>query len=371
VARWTESELVALTARLIDIPSVSGSEGVLADFVVSELRPQCPPCDLVRTGHNVILRGPSRPERPSILLAGHLDTVPPAGNERPRLKGGMLHGLGASDMKAGLAVMIALAQSVEWVRARANLTFVFYECEEIALEKNGLRKLFPDDPLLTQQDLAILLEPTDNAVELGCLGTLNARVTARGRAAHSARPWQGENAIYKAVPFLARFASLAPRAVEVSGVTFQETFQITMAEGGRAKNVVPDRLALNVNYRYAPTRTPAEAVAELRAMVPPGFEFDVVDVAPPGIVRGDHPLVIDLLGRFRLDRRAKQAWTDVAQFSERGVAAVNFGPGVPAQAHQADEHVPVENLPRAYDVLHEFVTQAPETARASDRGRTG
>lgn len=371
MARWTEPELVALTARLIDIPSVSGAEGALADFVVSELRPQCPPCDLVRSGQNVILRGPSRPERPSIVLAGHLDTVPPAGNERSRLKGELLYGLGASDMKAGLAVMIALAKSVDWVHARANLTFVFYECEEIALEKNGLRKLFPDYPWLVQQDLAILLEPTDNALELGCLGTLNARVTSHGRAAHSARPWQGENAIYKAVPFLARFASLAPRPVEVAGVTFQETFQVTLAEGGRAKNVVPDRLALNVNFRYAPTRTPAEAVAELRAMVPPGFDFEVVDVAPPGVVRADHPLVVDLLGRFRLDRRAKQAWTDVAQFTERGVAAVNFGPGVPAQAHQADEFVPIENLPRSYDVLHEFLSQAPQEARASDRGRTG
>lgn len=367
----TEAELVALTARLVDVPSVSGAEGAIADLVANELRPECPPCDLIRSGNNVILKGPARPDRPSIVLAGHLDTVPAAGNERSRIKGDLLFGLGASDMKAGLAIMLALARTVDWIRARANLTFVFYDCEEIALEQNGLRKLFPDFPWLMQQELAILLEPTDNAVELGCLGTLNARITAVGRAAHSARPWLGENAIYKAVPFLARFASLAPRAVEVGGVTFQETFQVTLAEGGRARNVVPDRFALNVNYRYAPTRTPAEAVAELRSMVPPGFEFDVVDVAPPGAVRADHPLVMDLLERFRLERRAKQAWTDVAQFTERGVAAVNFGPGVPAQAHQADEHVPIENLMRAYEVLHTFVTAAPESARASDRGRAG
>jgi len=297
--------------------------------------------------------------------------VPAAGNERARPKGDLLYGLGASDMKAGLAIMLALARDVDWVRARSNLTFVFYDNEEVALEKNGLRKLFPDFGWLAQQDLAILLEPTDNAVELGCLGTLNARVIALGRAAHSARPWQGENAIYKAVPFLARFASLAPRPIEIGGVTFQETFQVTLAEGGRARNVVPDRFALNVNYRYAPTRTPAEAVSELRAMVPPGFDFEVVDVAPPGVVRADHPLVMDLIGRFRLERRAKQAWTDVAQFAERGVAAVNFGPGVPAQAHQADEHVPIENLLRSYEVLHGFVTEAPETQRANGHGRTG
>jgi succinyl-diaminopimelate desuccinylase len=297
--------------------------------------------------------------------------VPPAGNEKSRLREGLLYGVGASDMKSGLAVMIALAKSVDWIRARMNLALAFYECEEVSLDRNGLRRLLPAFPWLAEADLAILLEPTDAAVELGCLGTLNARVTALGRAAHSARPWQGENAIYKAVPFLARFASLAPRPVEIAGVTFQETFQITLAEAGRARNVVPDRIALNVNFRYAPNRTPAEAVAELRAMVPAGFEFEVVDVAPPGEVRADHPLVEDLLDRFRLERRGKQAWTDVAQFSERGVPAVNFGPGATAQAHQADENVPIANLTRAYEVLFEFVTEAPRADRVADRGRVG
>src|SRR5689334_12210557 len=261
-----EQELSALTARLIDVPSVSGAEAALAELVVSELRAQCPPCEIHRLGSNVVLRGPQRPERPSIVLAGHLDTVPPAGNEGARVREGLLYGLGASDMKAGLAVMIQLARRLDWVRARANLTLVFYECEEVALDRNGLKRLFPEFPWLAAADLAVLLEPTDNAVELGCLGTLNARITARGKAAHSARPWQGENAIYKAVPFLARFASLAPREVQVGGVTFKETFQITLAEGGRARNVVPDRFALNVNYRFAPTRTSAEAVAELKGM---------------------------------------------------------------------------------------------------------
>jgi len=357
-------DLVALTARLVDVPSVSGAEGAIADLIVSELRPQCPPCELTRSGHNVVLRGPHRGDRPSIVLAGHLDTVPPAGNERARLRDDRLYGLGTSDMKSGLAVMIALAKSVDWLQARANLTFVFYDCEEVALERNGLRKLFPEMPLLATADLAILLEPTDANVELGCLGTLNARVTARGRAAHSARPWLGENAILKAVPFLARFAALSPRPVVVGGVEFLETFQITTAEGGRARNVIPDSFAMNVNFRYAPTRTPAEAVAELRSMVPEGFEFDLVDAAPPGVVRSDHPLIEDLVGRFGLARRGKQAWTDVAQFSERGVAAINFGPGVPEQAHQADEFVPIANLTRAFDVLHAFVSVAP-AARAA------
>lgn len=369
MATIRESDLVALTSRLIDVPSLSGNEAALADLVAHELRPQCPPCDLLRAGNNVILRGPHRAERPSFVLAGHLDTVPPAGNERARLRDDRLYGLGASDMKAGLAVMIALARTVDWMRARANLTFVFYDCEEVSLERNGLRTLFPQFPWLGTADLAILLEPTDNAAELGCLGTLNARITAHGKAAHSARPWQGENAIYKAVPFLARFASLAPRPVEVGGVTFQETFQVTTVEGGRARNVVPDRFAMNVNFRYAPNRTPAEAVAELRSMVPTGFDFDVVDVAPPGNVRTDSPLVADLLERFRLERRAKQAWTDVAQFSERGVAAINFGPGATAQAHQADEHVPVANLGRSYEVLFDFVTRAPVAASAARGGR--
>jgi succinyl-diaminopimelate desuccinylase len=363
--------LAALTARLGDVPSVSGNEGALADLVVAELRAQCPPCELTRTRHNVVLRGPQRPDRPSIVLAGHLDTVPPAGNEKSRVRDGLLYGLGSSDMKSGLAVMLALARTVDWIHARANLTFVFYECEEVALDRNGLRTLFPEHPVLSTADLAILLEPTDNALELGCLGTLNAKITARGRAAHSARPWLGENAIAKAVPFLARFAALAPRPVSVGGVDFLETFQVTMAEGGRARNVIPDAFAMNVNFRYSPTRTPAEAVAELRGMVPEGFDFDIVDVAPPGVVRSDHPLVEDLLARFALTRRGKQAWTDVAQFSERGVAAVNFGPGVPEQAHQAGEFVPLENLERAYAVLHAFVTVAPAARALGDGGGRG
>lgn len=361
-------DLVALTARLVDVPSVSGDEGALAGLVASELAAECPPCELTRLGHNVVLRGPHRPDRPSIVLAGHLDTVPPAGNERARLRDDRLHGLGSSDMKSGLAVMIALAKTVDWVRARANLSFVFYECEEVSIERNGLRKLFPEVPHLSTADLAILLEPTDGAVELGCLGAINAKITARGRAAHSARPWLGENAILKAVPFLARFAAMTPRPVSVGGVEFLETFQITTAEGGRARNVIPDAFAMNVNFRFAPTRTPAEAVAELRGMVPDGFEFDLVDAAPPGVVRTDHPLLVELLGRFGLEKRGKQAWTDVAQFSERGVAAVNFGPGVPEQAHQADESVPVANLARAYEVLHAFVSEAPAVRAEDGRG---
>ena len=363
-------DLAALTTRLVDVPSVSGDEGALLNLIADELKPQAPPCDLVRHEHNLVLRGPHRPERPTIVLAGHLDTVPPAGNERARTREGRLYGLGSSDMKSGLAVMIALAKTVDWIHARANLTFVFYECEEVALDRNGLRKLFPVAPHLAAADLAILLEPTSNALELGCLGTLNARITARGRAAHSARPWLGENAIAKAVPFLARFAALQPRPVITGGVEFLETFQVTMAEGGRARNVVPDSFSMNVNFRYAPTRTPAEAVAELRTMVPPGFDFDIVDVAPPGMVRQDHPLIGDLLERFALERRGKQAWTDVAQFSERGVAAVNFGPGVPEQAHQADEYVPVDNLARSYAVLHAFLSSAPEARAEGGRGRS-
>jgi succinyl-diaminopimelate desuccinylase len=371
LAKFPEPDLASLTARLIDMPSVSGNEAAIAEFVAQELLSCCPPCDLLREGNNVVLRGPFRPERPSIVLAGHLDTVPPAGNQKSRVREDRIYGLGASDMKSGLAVQIGLARNVDWIRARANLTFVFYECEEVALERNGLRQLLTKMSWLAEADLAVLLEPTDNALELGCLGTLNATVTALGRAAHSARPWLGENAIYMAVPFLARFASLDTRPVEVGGVVFQETFQITQAEGGRARNVLPDRFRMNVNYRYAPTRTPAEAVAELRSMIPPGFDFEILDVAPPGRVRSDHPLIEELLERFGLDRRAKQAWTDVAQFSERGVAAVNFGPGLPAQAHQADEHIPIANLARAYEVLHRFLTAAPAAAPAAGRGRTG
>jgi succinyl-diaminopimelate desuccinylase len=309
-----------------------------------------------------LLFATGRTDRPLVLLAGHLDTVPAQGNEKPRLDHGRLFGLGSTDMKAGLAVMLELAATLSAAEARFDLAYVFYECEEIAFEKNGLRRLWTEAPWLAQADLAILLEPTDCAVELGCLGSINAEYTAIGRAAHSARPWLGENAVYKALPFLEKLASMEPRPVTLAGVTYQETLQVTKLAAGIGRNVVPERLVFNVNRRFAPHRRPEDAVEELRALTPPGFEFHLVDVSPPAPPSADRALVAEFLERFGLERRAKQAWTDVAQFTERGVPAFNFGPGVPELAHRPDESVPVANLDRAYRVLRTFLSAEARSA---------
>jgi succinyl-diaminopimelate desuccinylase len=365
--------LGALTAELMAIPSVSGDEAALATHVARRLAGV--PGETVRIGNNVVHRGPLRPGRPLVVLAGHLDTVPAQGNAEPRFTAGRLCGRGASDMKSGLAVMLALAGAggaaagaqgdpgaADLEAARFDLAWVFYECEEVAYERNGLRRLWGEAPWLAEAALALLLEPTDCAAELGCLGSLHAEFTVRGRAAHSARPWLGDNAVYKALPFLARLASAEPRPVTVGGVTYQETLQVTTARAGVGRNVVPDAFTCNVNRRFAPTRTPAEAVAELRALAPVGVEVEIVDVSPAAPPATEQPLVAEFLGRFSLERRAKQAWTDVAQFAERGVPALNFGPGVPETAHRADESVPLANLERALTVLREFLWRAAEAA---------
>jgi succinyl-diaminopimelate desuccinylase len=348
------ADLVDLTSKLVAVPSVSGNEGALADLV--ERRLARLPGERHRVDHNVVHVAPRRAGRPLCVLAGHLDTVPAQGNEKPRVERGRLFGLGATDMKAGLAVMLELAGALPAGSTRFDLAYVFYECEEVAFERNGLRKLWDELPWLAQADVAVLLEPTDCTVELGCVGSLNAEITAVGRAAHSARPWLGDNAVYKALPLLAKLAAMEPRPVTLEGVTYQETLQVTLARAGIGRNVVPERFTVNVNRRYAPNRRPEEAIAEMRALVPESFEFQVVDVSPPAPPSADQPLVAEFLSRFGLERRAKQGWTDVAQFTERGVPAFNFGPGVPELAHRPDESLPVDNLERAYRVLAEFLS---------------
>lgn len=343
--------LAERAAQLVAIPSVSGNERAIADFVEAEARRL--PGEVWRVSHTVVHRAPPR-GRPMLVLAGHLDTVPAQGNETPRLAGGSLFGLGACDMKAGVAVQLALAESLAGADTRFDLAFVYYECEEVSLARNGLAKLWGPCPWLAEADLAILLEPTGGAVELGCQGSLHAEITVAGRSAHSARPWLGENAIYKALPLLSRLAAMAAAPVEVDGVTYRETVQVTEARAGQGRNVVPAAFTMNVNYRYAPHRTPEEAAAVAESWGGDGARVEVVDVAPPAPPRRAHPRVREFTTRFGLPVRGKQGWTDVAQFAERGVAAFNYGPGDPELAHRADEHVPIPDLERIYAVLAAF-----------------
>jgi succinyl-diaminopimelate desuccinylase len=290
-----------------------------------------------------------------VVLAGHLDTVPANGNAVARRDPSRLYGVGASDMKAGDAVLLALIESLPLERLRHDLTVVFYDAEEGPLEKNGLTRLLREMPALREARLAILLEPTDCQVELGCIGSLNAEVRVTGKAAHSARPWLGVNAVERAAPWLAEITRFPVTIVRVGGAEYRETLQVTLLQAGRAKNVVPDELVANLNYRFPPDRTLAAAEERLRALVPADFGFRIVDRAAPGRVCDDAPEVQEFVRRFGARIAGKQGWTDVAQFTAAGVPAFNFGPGIPELAHQAEEYCPIANLETAYRWLAEFL----------------
>ena len=344
--------LTRLLAALVDIPSVTGRESAIAAFVAARLEGRGGEC--LRSGEAVVWRGP-RHGRPLVVLAGHLDTVPPQGDGSARLAGDRLHGLGASDMKGGIAVMIALLESLDPRGLRFDLAAVFYDAEEGPQEGDGLGRVLAGMPWLGGAELAVLLEPTDVAVEAGCNGVLNVEVRVRGRGAHAARPWTGLNAVERAAPWLAEIVRFPATAVQVQGLEFRETLQVTTLAAGRARNVVPDELVANLNHRFPPGRTAAEAEARVRALVPADFEVRVVDRAEAGPVRLDHPLVRELVERTGRAPSGKQGWTDVARFSALGVPAVNFGPGLPEQCHAAGEYCPTGNLLRCHEVLAGFL----------------
>jgi succinyl-diaminopimelate desuccinylase len=347
--------LADLLESLVNIPSETGHEAAISDWVAARLG-ALGRGEMSRIGHSLVWRGPrGRVARPLLVLAGHLDTVPASGNAVARRAGGRLYGLGASDMKAGDAVLLALLESLDPERLRFDLAAVFYEAEEGPLEANGLRRLLAELAWLREARLAILLEPTDLRVELGCIGSLNAEVRVTGRSAHSARPWLGVNAVERAAPWLAEITRFPVTPVRVGGVEYRETLQVTTLRAGRAKNVIPDELVANLNYRFPPDRTLEQAEIRLHGLVPAEFEFRVADAAAPGRVCDDLPEVREFVARFGATVAGKQGWTDVAQFTGAGVAAFNFGPGVPEQAHQVGEYCPLENLDTACRWLAEFL----------------
>lgn len=347
-------DAAALLAKdLLDLCSVKseyGNERALADVIETRLLGS--KLAVTRVGNSVVAGKPSG-KRPAIALLGHLDTVPDVGNAwPPRRDGDLVFGLGASDMKAGLAVMLALLE----VPSRYDLVLVFYDKEEGPDAANGLEPVLDACPWLKEVALAFCLEPTDGELHLGCLGGLHAKVTFKGRSAHSARPWQGENAITKAGAFLAELASLAPRDVEVApGLVYREVTTVTLAKGGTGRNVVPNAFELNVNVRFAPGKTLAEAEAELRARVAGRAEVEITDRSLAGTV----PRKNEHLERFQALSGAKvapkQAWTDVARLAARGIDAVNFGPGFTAQAHQKDERASVALTASAFETFKKFL----------------
>jgi len=349
-------ELAALTLELCRIPSETRYEAEIASWIQRRCTEAAGAGSVTRIGNSVVCdpcnQAADRQALPVVALVGHLDTVKCAEVQDYEVRDGRVYGCGASDMKAGVAVMLALLD--RWRELEGTRpVWIFYDAEEGPAEENGLQPVL-ESGVLPTLDFAFILEPTDMGLQPGCMGTLHATVTVSGTRAHSARPWQGENAIHRAIPLLERFAGLERRPVQFGELTFYEVFVITQALTSNSKNVVPDVLMLNVNVRFAPGNTAEAAEAELRSIVGDLGQVEVTDSAPSGDVHLDHPLIRDWLAREGLPVRPKQAWTDVARFTSNGIAAVNFGPGETSQAHQTNEWCSVESLEFCYRALRRF-----------------
>ncbi|MEU9863293.1 succinyl-diaminopimelate desuccinylase [Streptomyces sp. NPDC047971] len=345
----------ALTAALVDFPSVSGTEKPLADAIEQALR-ALPHLTVDRYGNNVVARTRlGHAER--VVLAGHIDTVPIAGNVPSRLdENGILWGCGTTDMKSGVAVQLRIAATVP--EPNRDLTFVFYDNEEVAAHLNGLGKVAEAHPDWLEGDFAILLEGSNAEVEGGCQGTLRVLLHLEGERAHSARSWMGSNAIHAAAPVLARLAAYEPRKPVIDGLEYHEGLNAVRIEGGVANNVIPDACTVVVNYRYAPDLTQAEAEAHVREVFADcGVAEFVIDDHSGGALPGlSHPAAAEFMKAVGGTALPKFGWTDVARFSALGVPAVNYGPGDPIYAHKVDEHVVVERIVRCEDRLRDWLT---------------
>ena len=340
--------LTADLVWLIDIPSVTGDEVALRDAVAARLghlRPRI-------IGNSVVVG--VRSGRPLIALYGHLDTVPVQGNLPARVGGGRVHGLGACDMKSGLAVMVALLEDAAIGRGPFDLMGVFYDAEEGPAAGNGLERVLDETPDLGAAEFSVVMEPTDGELQLGCQGAINATVEFHGTAAHSARPWLGENAITRAGEWLAEMHRRSWRDVLVAGLTFKETFAVTTAAGGVARNVIPANFTLNVNHRFPPDRTMEQAEALVREVCRGADRVEIIDRAPAAPIPEDNPHLDRLKGLVDVVA-AKTAWTDVARLTARGLAAVNYGPGEVALAHRADESVAVAAMEGCFAVMRGFL----------------
>jgi succinyl-diaminopimelate desuccinylase len=346
--------LAQTTIALIDTPSESGNEAAIGEVVAAMMDPLSPSLAM----DDCLLYIPKRrPGTPFVVFAGHLDTVPAQGNIPGRVAEGSAQGLGASDMKGALAVMIHLARWLDSEHPGTTLdaAFLFFAREELSIDASPITGLLEASADLRGADLVIILEPTSNAIQLGCLGNLNADVTYSGTSSHSARPWLGENAIHSAIKGLQTVASSPARQVSVEGLEFFEVVNVTGIEGGIARNVIPDEVVCHVNFRYAPTRTPASAEAELREILDGSASLDIISNAIPARVATDNQLVDRLRVVSSAPVEPKQAWTNVAEFSAVGIDAINFGPGAPEFAHRSDERVEIQALTKCFDTLQHFM----------------
>ncbi|GAA1488474.1 succinyl-diaminopimelate desuccinylase [Brachybacterium sacelli] len=357
------ADIVDLTAAIVDIESVSGNEAMLADAVEAALRGHAEHLEVIRDGDTVIARTHRGLDR-RVLLAGHLDTVPLAGNlpsvRRTREGREELAGRGTCDMKGGVAVFLKLA--VEADAAPVDLTWVFYDHEEVAAADNSLTRLAAERPELLAADFAILGEPTSAGVEGGCKGTMKLEVTTRGIAAHSARDWVGENAIHHLAPVLERLAAYEARRAVIDALEYRECLNVVEISGGIAGNVIPDRASALVNYRFAPDTSVEQAEAHVREVLTGlDLEITITDSSPGALPGLGDPAARDFLAALGegVSVAAKQGWTDVARFAALGTPAVNFGPGDALLAHTDDEHVPLEDLRRSLEALRRWLAVTP------------
>ncbi len=356
-------ELEEILLSLLGIPSLSGKEGEICSFIENLLRKRFQSgsgINLRRSGNSLLVWGTPDADRETLVLAGHLDTVP--GDMSPgsrKRDGDRIFGLGASDMKGGDAVMLSLCSPDIFTASRFNLIFCWYAGEEAERSGNELVQLLPIIRDISHAGLAIILEPTENNLHLGSLGYANATVTFRGKRAHSARPWDGDNAVYMAIPLLQKLRNYHAPVSTIEGLEYRQVVTATMAAAGIEKNVVPDTFELNINYRFGPERDAENAREWFADFVGPDVEFEFTELIPAGpLPRKENKVFQDFRKRYSLPEEIKQAYTDVTLFGEQDIDAINFGPGLSSQAHQQNEFVPVANLHFCYHTLRGFIVAA-------------
>ena len=351
----TSLGVIELTEAICNVESVSGNEKTLADAIESALG-AASHLEVIRDGDAIVARtNLGRARR--VVIAGHIDTVPLADNlpvSRRSIDGvDVLWGRGTVDMKAGVAVQLKLA--VELASPNVDVTWVFYDHEEVEASLNGLGRISRNRPDLLEASFAVLCEPSSSQVEGGCNGTMRVEVRTSGVKAHSARPWMGENAVHKAADVLTKLAHNEPAEVEVDGLVYRESLNAVLISGGIATNVIPDEAVVTVNYRFAPSKSEAEAFDYLKNFFD-GFEVELKDSAAgarPGL---DLPEAAAFVAATGSTAKPKYGWTDVARFSALGIPAVNFGPGDPNKAHADDENVPLEQITSAFEALRKWLT---------------
>lgn len=339
---------------LVDTPSELGEEGRLCSALIDRFAGNYDPESIVRVGDSVVIGHPTG--KPLMLIVGHIDTVPSQGQPPAFEQDGLLYGLGTSDMKSGVAVMVHLLEDADVRDGPYDVVGVFYDGEEGPAAGNNLERVLQEVEWLRGAEFAVVMEPTDLRLEIGCNGAINATVRFTGKSAHSARPWLGENAITKAGAWLAELHQREPVLFEIDGLEYREVYSVTKAAGGIANNILPPTFEVNLNYRFPPLFSIEEAVGRLRLLTLAADDVEIADRAPAAPVPEGNPHLDRLAAVTKADRAAKQGWTDVARLAVYGVPAVNFGPGIVAQAHQVHEHVPIANLEPAFEGMKAFLT---------------